>query len=158
MNPKPMVLVLIVLALLAEPGVTQTPSSGRTSGREAGRPGTNAAGARTSRDGYLMNYNFLSPRPYCWPKAEALLSGWEVDKSGGTWACHPTCLYPDGFAFHSDWFKLIDTSNVAAVTIKHQIARQSTGDVTLGVPIQDAQRWTGLPGNFAISRGQVSVS
>ena len=85
---------------------------------------------RNINTGYLMNYNFLSPRPYCWTK-DALLSGWEVDKSGGTWACHPTCRFPDGFAFHSDWFKLIDTSNVAAVTIQHKIARQTRVAVTL---------------------------
>ena len=86
---------------------------------------------RDVRVGYLLQYNFLSPRPYCWPGENALLSGWEVDKSGGTWACQPNCHYPDGFAFHSDWFKLVDTSTTAAVTIKHQIARQTKGKLTL---------------------------
>ncbi len=86
---------------------------------------------RDVRVGYLMQYNFLSPRPYRWPGEEAPLSGWEVDKSGGTRACQPNCHYPDGFAFHSDWFKLVDTSKTAAVTIKHQIARQTKGKLTL---------------------------
>jgi hypothetical protein len=86
---------------------------------------------RDCQVGYLLNYNFLSPRPYCWPGKEAPLSGWEVDKSGGSWACHPTCHFPDGFAFHSDWFKLVDTSPTAAVSIRHQIARQSEGKLTL---------------------------
>ncbi|MFI5380450.1 MAG: glycoside hydrolase family 99-like domain-containing protein [Tepidisphaerales bacterium] len=86
---------------------------------------------RDFRVGYLLQYNFLSPRPYCWPGEDAVLSGWEVDKSGGTWACQPNCHYPDGFAFHSDWFKLVDTSKTAAVTIKHQIARQTQGKLTL---------------------------
>jgi hypothetical protein len=80
--------------------------------------------------GYLLHYNFLSPRPYCW-KGDPLLSGWEVDKSGGSWQCHPTGVHPGGFAFHSDWFKLVDSSPSAAVTLRHQIARQTQGSITL---------------------------
>ena len=53
------------------------------------------------------------------------------DRSGGNIAFQPTCQYPDGFAFHSDWFKLVDTSSNAAITLKHQIARQTNGQFTL---------------------------
>ena len=81
--------------------------------------------------GYLLNSFFMSPKPYCWQGADCRLSGWEVDRSGGNIAFHPTCRYPDGFAFHSDWFKLVDTSSNAAVILKHQIARQTNGQLTL---------------------------
>ncbi|MCX6886961.1 MAG: glycoside hydrolase family 99-like domain-containing protein, partial [Verrucomicrobia bacterium] len=82
--------------------------------------------------GYLLQYSFLSPRPYCWPEeSTVMLSGWEVDKSGGHYEYHPTCLYPDGFAFHSDWFKLVDTSTNGAITLKHKVARQTGGKLTL---------------------------
>ncbi len=82
--------------------------------------------------GYLLQYSFLSPRPYCWPEeSTVMLSGWEVDKSGGHYEYHPTCLYPEGFAFHSDWFKLVDTSTNGAITLKHKVARQTGGKLTL---------------------------
>ena len=82
--------------------------------------------------GYLLQCSFLSPRPYCWPDENAvMLSGWEVDKSGGHFEYHPTCRYPEGFAFHSDWFKLVDTSTNSAITLKHQVARQTEGALTL---------------------------
>lgn len=81
--------------------------------------------------GYLLQCSFLSPRPYCWPGADCLLSGWEVDRSGGRFEFQPNCRYPDGFAFHSDWFKLVDTSTNAAITLQHQIARQTEGQLTL---------------------------
>lgn len=81
--------------------------------------------------GYLLNYCFMSPRPYCWPGEDCLLSGWDVDRAGGHFEFHPTCRYPAGFAFHSDWFKLVDTSTNAAVTLKHRIARQTKGQLTL---------------------------
>ena len=86
---------------------------------------------RELRTGYLLNCFFMSPRPYCWQDADCRLSGWEVDRSGGNIAFQPTCQYPDGFAFHSDWFKLVDTSSNAAITLKHQIARQTNGQLTL---------------------------
>ena len=35
------------------------------------------------------------------------------------------------FAFHNDWFKLVDTSTSGAITLKHQIARQTEGALTL---------------------------
>lgn len=82
--------------------------------------------------GYLLQYSFLSPRPYCWSDDNTvMLSGWEVDKSGGNYEHQPTCRYPAGFAFHSDWFKLVDTSSNGAITLKHQIARQTNGQLTL---------------------------
>ena len=81
--------------------------------------------------GYLLNCFFLSPRPYCWQAQDCLLSGWEVDRSGGTFTFSPNCRYPAGFAFHSDWFKLVDTSTSAPVTLKHKLARQSKGQLTL---------------------------
>jgi hypothetical protein len=82
--------------------------------------------------GYLLNCSFLSPRPYCWPKKETvMLSGWDVDKSGGDFEYQPNCIYPEGFGFHSEWFKLVDKSATAAVTLKHQIARQTEGQITL---------------------------
>jgi len=81
--------------------------------------------------GYLLNCSFLSPKPYCWPGNDDRLSGWEVDTGGGRWQYQPNCLFPDGFAFHSDWFKLVDTNRAAAITLKHQIARQTEGPLTL---------------------------
>jgi hypothetical protein len=86
---------------------------------------------RDVHTGYLLNYSFMSPRPYCWWGKDCLLSGWEVDRKGGTFAFSPNCYYPTGFAFHSDWFKLIDTSTNGGVTIKHRIARQTEGELTL---------------------------
>jgi hypothetical protein len=80
--------------------------------------------------GYLLNCFFMSPRPYCWQGTECRLSGWEVDRSGGNIAFQPTCRYSDGFAFHSDWFKLVDTSSNAAITLKRQIARHTNGQLT----------------------------
>ena len=35
---------------------------------------------RELKVGYLLNYFFMSPKPYCWEKEEIYLSGWEVDK------------------------------------------------------------------------------
>ncbi|MGD0093503.1 MAG: glycoside hydrolase family 99-like domain-containing protein [Planctomycetota bacterium] len=98
----------------------------------ADAPGTPALPfIREMKVGYLLNYSFLSPRPYCWTGNDCLLSGWEVDRSGGSFTFSPNCRYPAGFAFHSDWFKLLDNSATAAVTIKHQLARQSAGQITL---------------------------
>ena len=82
--------------------------------------------------GYLLQYSFMSPKPYCCPDENTvMLSGWEVDKSGGHYEYQPTCRYPEGFAFHSDWFKLVDTSTNGAITLKHQVARQTEGTLTL---------------------------
>jgi hypothetical protein len=81
--------------------------------------------------GYLLQCSFMSPRPYCWPGPDCLLSGWEVDRTGGNFAFQPNCIYPAGFAFHTDWFKLVDTNPAGAVTLRHQIARQTRGPITL---------------------------
>lgn len=35
---------------------------------------------RELKVGYLLNYFFMSPKPYSWEKEEIYLSGWEVDK------------------------------------------------------------------------------
>jgi hypothetical protein len=81
MNPKRLVLVL---ALLAELGAKEMPSNAaepRDAKPVAQEP---TPFLRDIKVGYLMNYNFLSPRPYCWPKADALLSGWEVGIVPGT--------------------------------------------------------------------------
>jgi hypothetical protein len=80
--------------------------------------------------GYLLQYSFMSPRPYCWGGKPVMLSGWEVDKSGGHYEYQPSCILPSGFAFHSDWFKLVDTSSDGAITLKHKVARQTEGAVT----------------------------
>ncbi len=82
--------------------------------------------------GYLLQYSFMSPRPYSWSDVNTvMLSGWEVDKSGGHFEYQPDCIYPAGFGFHSDWFKLVDTSSEGAITLKHKVARQTTGTATL---------------------------
>ncbi len=82
--------------------------------------------------GYLLQYSFLSPRPYSWGNEKTvMLSGWEVDKSGGHYEYQPNCIYPAGFGFHSDWFKLVDTSSTGAITLKHKVARQTEGKLTL---------------------------
>lgn len=96
--------------------------------------GAEAAAEPFVRDvdvGYLLNCSFLSPKPYCWTGERELLSGWETDAAGGRCLYQPDCHFPDGFAFHSDWFKLVDTNRAAAITLKHQIARQTVGALTL---------------------------
>ena len=86
---------------------------------------------RDVRAGSLMNCTFRAIRPYIW-KQQPLLTGWETDPAGGTWQSSPSGFFPDGFAFHTDWFKLRDTSSQHAVTIRHRIARQTEGKITWG--------------------------
>ncbi len=86
---------------------------------------------RDLKTGYLLNYFFMSPKPYCWEKEEIYLSGWEVDKSGGTFSFSPAGKYPASFAFNIDWFRLEDTSDTRSVGLSHQIARQAAGNLTL---------------------------
>jgi|GEM_PF-1114901 len=87
---------------------------------------------RDMSTGYLLNCSFLSPRPYCWPRKETvMLSGWDTDKSGGDFDYKPTGEIGVDFAFHSEWFKLVDTNTTASVTLKHQLARQTKGQITL---------------------------
>lgn len=81
---------------------------------------------RDIKIGYLLNYFFMSSKPYSWEKEEIYLSGWEVDKSGGTFS-----FSPESFAFNIDWFRLEDTSETKSVNISHQIARQAEGIITL---------------------------
>jgi hypothetical protein len=54
--------------------------------------------------GYLLNYSFMSPRPYCWRGEDCLLSGWEVDRKGGTFAFSPNCYYPTGASLFNGYF------------------------------------------------------
>ena len=44
---------------------------------------------RDMKVGYLLNYFFMLPKPYCWVKKEVYLSAWEVDRSGGTFSFSP---------------------------------------------------------------------
>jgi hypothetical protein len=75
--------------------------------------------------GYLLHYNFNALTPYSWGKSAPKISGWDVDQSGGKFDFSPK----DGFDLQ--WFKLIDTSDKAGFTIKHQIAEQTAGELTL---------------------------
>jgi hypothetical protein len=89
--------------------------------------------------GDLLRFNFNAREPYCWQGAP-LLSGWETDMSGGSWD------YAVKKAFDLEWFKLVDTSDKAAVSIRHQVARQTAGTVTLEfrfrMPVKmDGVRW-----------------
>ncbi len=79
--------------------------------------------------GYLMNYTFRAIRPYIW-KQQPLLTGWETDSSGGTWESQPAGFLPDSFGFNVDQFRLCDVSAEHAVTIRHQIVRQTAGRIT----------------------------
>ena len=79
---------------------------------------------RDIKIGYLLQCNFNALEPYSWNR-RTLLSGWETDKSGGSWD------YSRKKEFDLEWFKLIDTSDKAAVSIWHQIARQTEGKLTL---------------------------
>jgi hypothetical protein len=116
MIPRVLSLLLCVAVLLGDAGSAQ------------------AQGAtpleRDVRTGYLLNCTFRAIRPYIW-KQVPLLTGWETDASGGTWESSPVGFLFDTFAFHKDWFKLCDTSAEHAVTIRHQIARQTEGKITL---------------------------
>ena len=85
---------------------------------------------RDVRTGYLMHCTFRAIRPYIW-KQTPLLTGWETDAGGGTWESSPSGFFPDSFAFHKDWFKLRDTSDQHAVTLRRRIARQTEGRITM---------------------------
>ena len=85
---------------------------------------------RDVRTGYLLDCTFRAIRPYIWKQAP-ILTGWETDARGGNWESSPSGFFPDSFAFHKDWFKLRDTSAEQAVTIRHQIAHQDAGKITL---------------------------
>ena len=85
---------------------------------------------REIQTGYLLNCTFRAIRPYIW-KERPLLTGWETDDSGGTWEGRPSGFFPNDFAFHVESFQLKDTNAQSAVTIRHQIARQTEGQITL---------------------------
>jgi hypothetical protein len=84
---------------------------------------------RDLQAGYLLNCAFRAIRPYIW-KQDPRLSGWESDQSGGGWEEKPNGFFPNDFAFHVESFRLRDTNDHHAVTIRHQIARQTEGRVT----------------------------
>ena len=79
--------------------------------------------------GYLLNCSFRAFRAYAWKK-KMPLTGWETDDRGGFWQSSPVGFLPDQLGFHVDWFRLVDSSAQHAVTIRHQIARQTSGVVT----------------------------
>ncbi len=79
--------------------------------------------------GYLLKCAFRAIRPYIW-KLDPRLSGWETDRSGGGWEETPSGFFPNAFAFNVESFRLHDTNEQQAVTIRHQIARQTEGEVT----------------------------
>lgn len=106
-------------AVLAEPLFAQADNYGR-------QP---APLLRDIQIGYLMNCTFRAIRPYIW-KQNPLLTGWEADRSGGDWEEKPSGFFPNDFAFHVESFRLRDTHDHRAVTIRHQIARQTDGKVT----------------------------
>jgi hypothetical protein len=110
------------LAGYSDPPRTQTPRS--PSGLPADITHARRPLVRDVKAGYLLNENFWALSPYL-NLADIRLSGWETDFSGGTMDLSPKNQMT------LDWFKLIDTSEKRAVTIKHQIARQSEGQVTL---------------------------
>jgi hypothetical protein len=85
---------------------------------------------RDVQTGYLLNYTFRAIRPYSWNQTP-LLSGWESDSSGGSWLEDPSGFFGNNqFAFNVISFQLQDTNVLSAVTIKHQIARQTASKVT----------------------------
>ena len=84
---------------------------------------------RDVQTGYLMNCAFRAIRPYIWQQTPRL-SGWDTDPSGGGWEEKPSGFFPNEFGFHVESFRLRDTSDQRAVTIRHQIARQTDGVVT----------------------------
>jgi hypothetical protein len=84
---------------------------------------------RDIQTGCLLNCTFRAITPYSWTQTP-LLSGWETDSSGGGWQEIPSGFFPTNFAFNVVSFQLQDTNHQQAVTIKHQIARQTAGKVT----------------------------
>ncbi len=93
--------------------------------------------------GHLLNCSFRAIRPYPWKPPHPLLTGWESDGTGGVWESSPKGPLGDQFGFHVDWFRLRDTSSRQAVTIKHQIARQAAGEITLEFRFKLAARMDG---------------
>lgn len=97
---------------------------------EAGRGSSTAKALLRDCDrGYLLNCSFRAIRAYLWKK-KVPLTGWETDDRGGVWESSPVGFFPGDFGFHVDWFRLNDNSTDHAVTIRHQIARQTSGIVT----------------------------
>ncbi len=93
---------------------------------------TSPADTRTKRKplirdiavGYLLDCNFWALSPYINP-ADIRLSGWDTEMNGGSMDYSPKN------EMSLDWFKLVDTSEKKPVVIRHQVARQAEGPVTL---------------------------
>src|SRR5687767_12175933 len=81
---------------------------------------------RNIKTGYLLHTNFSALSPYC-NVNELKLSGWETDFAGGKMEVSPKN------EMSLNWFKLIDSSSEAGVSIKHSIARQNSGWITFEV-------------------------
>jgi hypothetical protein len=100
--------------------------------------------------GYLLNCNFWTLHTYISP-GDKKLSGWETDTSGGSW---DASMQGNGYpAF--DWFKLIDTSSSAGVTIKKRLANSTAGKITLEYRFRmpskmDGVTWQLRSGNTAV--------
>lgn len=137
--------VTLAVALLVAGGIylaitvyRQTRSTGYHAGNQWIAEGTIAPGVgphesapfiRDLETGYLLKCSFRAIRPYMW-KQNPRLNGWQTDQSGGGWEAKPSGLFPNDFAFHVESFRLRDTNSQHAVTIRHQIARQTAGKVT----------------------------
>ena len=153
MNPRERVLnVLLFLAALLAGNLARAAAGPKPTGT-APQPLI-----REVKTGYLLNSFFLSPRPYCWDRKDTVkLSGWEIDKAGGDIDYRPSGEYGKDFNFHSDWFKLVDTSPSAAVTLKHQIARQTDGRSRWSSASSCRRGWTARVGSCAIWSRPVSA-
>lgn len=105
--------------------------------------------------GYLIHENFCQIQPYCWPSsADALLSGWNPDKSSGTWQFSPT----GGNGFDLDWFKLTETRPGGGLSMSHQVARQNHGVITLEFRFTLASRTDGVRWQLAdLEKAGVSI-
>jgi len=120
----------VLLTILFAVMIAGTPAAAAQTADSAPRGAEPKPLIREIQTGYLLNCTFRAIRPYIWTQ-RPLLTGWETDDSGGTWEGRPSGFFPNDFAFHVESFQLQDTSAQSAVTIRHQIARQTEGQITL---------------------------
>ena len=82
--------------------------------------------------GYLLNANFWALNTYISPNVRKL-SGWEVDSVGGSFTHNGLNVNgpPGSSAIFFNWFRIDDTNSTAAVSLKHRLASQSAGTITL---------------------------
>lgn len=87
--------------------------------------------------GYLLNANFWALNTYISPNVRKL-SGWEADCSGGSFTHNGLNVNgpPGSSATFFNWFRIDDTNSAAAVSLKHRIASQSFGKITLEYRIE----------------------